>query len=210
MELEYKGGNCVVITNKKDVFVTDPKLTELGLKDQGSQALVHLLTQTVFGSKSAGDTLVIDGPGEYEVRNCSIKGIVAKRFSEISPSVKKATIYRLDLDGLSLAILGPVDSSLSDEQLEAIGVVDILVIPVGGNGYTLDSKSAVEIVRKIEPKIVVPTHYADDEVKYEVPQQPVEDFIKELGAVVEELPKLKVKAGLLPATLSVYKLIRSK
>jgi L-ascorbate metabolism protein UlaG (beta-lactamase superfamily) len=209
MELDFKGGNCVVISSKKDTFVTDPNLSAVGLKDQGANATAILLTQPIFKVKADEDTLVIDGPGEYEVKNCSIRGIAAKRHSELDESTK-AAIYRLDLEDVSVVVLGHVAPTLDDAQLEAIGIVDVLVLPVGGSGYTLDAKSAVDLVRKIEPKVVVPTHYAQDGINYEVPQQPVDDFIKELGAPVEELPKLKVKAGSLPAGLTVYKLALSK
>lgn len=209
MELEFKGGNCVVITNKKDSFVSDPKLDDLGLKNQGAQATAHLLTQQAFAAPKGDDTLVIDGPGEYEVRNCSIRGIAAKRHSELTER-EDATMYRLDLEGVSVAIIGHVDPSLTDEQLEALGVVDVVVLPVGGGGYTLDPKSAVDIVRKMEPKVVVPTHYAEDGVKYEVPQLPLDEFVKELGASVEETAKLKLKSGALPGSLTVFKVTRSK
>lgn len=209
MELEFKGGNCVVISNKKDTFVTDPNISAIGLKDQGANATAVLLTQSAFKVSVGSDTLVIDGPGEYEVRNCSIKGIATKRHSELDETMK-AAIYRLDLEDTSVVILGHTDATLDDAQLEAIGVPDVLILPVGGNGYTLDAKSAVDLVRKIEPKVVIPTHYASEGLTYEVPQQPADDFIKELGAPVEEAAKLKVKAGSLPAGLTVYKLAITK
>jgi len=210
VDIEFKGGNCVVISGKKDTFVTDPKLSDLGLSDQGAHASAVLLTQTTFGVEPDEDVLVIDGPGEYEVKNCSIRGIPARRHSELSETAHNATMYRLDMDDISVAILGHIDPNLTDEQMEALGTIDVLVVPVGGSGYTLDYKSAVALVRKIEPKIVVPTHYAEEGVKYEVPQQPLEDFVKELGAATEELPKLKLKAGSLPINLTVYKLTRTK
>lgn len=210
MDVEYKGGNCIVISSKKESFVTDPKLSDLGLKDQGSQATALLLTQAGFGVKPNEDALVIDGPGEYEVSNCSIRGIAAKRHSELKDDAENATMYRLDFEDIGMVILGHIDPNLSEDQLESLGLVDVLVVPVGGNGYTLDAKSAVDIIRRIEPKVVIPTHYGEEGVNYEVPQQPVEDFIKELGAASEELPKLKLRSGMLPPTLTVYRLTRSK
>jgi L-ascorbate metabolism protein UlaG (beta-lactamase superfamily) len=153
---------------------------------------------------------LIDGPGEYEVKNCTIKGIAAKPHSSLKDGDKSATMYRLDIEDTSIAIIGHVDVNLTDDQLEFLGVVDILVIPVGGYGYTLEPKEAANLVKKIEPKTVIPTHYADDSIKYEVQQASIDEFIKELGSTVEEYPKLKVKAGLLPATLTVYKLALSK
>lgn len=210
MELEYKGGNCVVIAHKKDMIVSDPLLAPLGLKNQGATASVQLLTEPRFMAEAKDDVIVIDGPGEYEVHNCSIWGIAAK--THLAPEgAKTATIYKLDLDGISVAIVGHIAATLDENQLEAIGMVDVLVLPVGGFGYTLEPKQAVEVVRAIEPKIVVPTHFADAEVTYEVPQAPLEDFLKELGATPEEpVAKLKFKAGQLPEKLTVHPIIRTK
>ena len=210
MELEYKGGNCIVITHKKEEIVSDPKLSDIGLKDQGANAAVHLLTQERFAAPHSDETIAVDGPGEYEINNCSIWGIAAQ--SHLAPEgPKTATMFRLDLEDITVAILGHVAAKLDDTQLEAIGVVDVLVVPVGGYGYTLEPKQAVDLVRAIEPKIVVPVHYADDGVKYEVQQAPLEDFLKELGTTAEEpVNKLKLKAGALPEKLTVYQLLRTK
>lgn len=210
MELEYKGGNCVVITHKKEEIVADPKISDIGLKDQGGSAAVHLLTQDRFAAPHGDETIVVDGPGEYEVNNCSIWGIAAK--THLAPeAAKTATMYRLDLEDITVAILGHVAAKLDESQLEAIGVVDVLVIPVGGFGYTLEPKQAVDLVRAIEPKIVVPVHYAEDGVAYEVPQAPLEDFLKELGTTAEEpVNKLKLKSGQLPEKLTVYQVTRTK
>jgi Zn-dependent hydrolase of the beta-lactamase fold-like protein len=94
--------------------------------------------------------------------------------------------------------------------MEGIGVVDVLLLPVGGGGYTLDATSASSLVRNIEPKVVIPVHYAEAGISYEVPQDTLDVFIKELGAPVEQLPKLKIKsASSLPQTLTVMELSRS-
>jgi L-ascorbate metabolism protein UlaG (beta-lactamase superfamily) len=210
MEIEYKGGNCVVITYKKEEIVSDPNLSLIGLKDQGANAAVQLLTQERFGAPAKDETIVIDGPGEYEVQNCSVRGIAAAPHT--SPEgPKTATMYRLDAEGITVAILGHVAAKLTDEQIEEVGVVDVLVIPVGGFGYTLEPKQAVDLVRSIEPKIVIPVHYAEEGTSYEVPQAPLEDFLKELGTPAEEpVTKLKLKDGLLPEKLTVYQITRTK
>ena len=210
MEIEYKGGNCVVITYKKEEIVTDPKLSLIGLKDQGATAAVQLLTQDRFTAPSGDDTVVIDGPGEYEVQNCSIRGIAAQPHTN-PDGPKTATMYRLDVEGVAVATLGHIAAKLTDEQIEAIGVIDVLIVAVGGFGYTLEPKQAVDVVRSIEPKIVIPVHYAEEGVSYEVPQAPLEDFLKELGTPAEEpVTKLKLKDGLLPEKLTVYQITRTK
>lgn len=211
MEIEYKGGNCVIITHKKDSFVCDPGLSMIGLKDQGMHAAAQLLTHPRYGAQHAEETLVIRGPGEYEVRNCSVKGIAAKAHTAEDLVRPESTVYRLDIDDISIAILGHVDPKLSDTQLEAIGVVDILIIPVGGHGFSLEPKEAASIVRSIEPKLVIPTHYAQEGITYEVPQAPLADFVKELGVTPQEVqPKLKLKSGQLPETLTIQELTRTK
>lgn len=210
MEIEYKGGNCVTISYKKDTIVTDPNLSLVGLKDVGAHATVQLLTQERFVAAAGDETIVVNGPGEYEVQNCSIRGIAAH--AHTSPEgAKTATMYRLDAEGIAVAVLGHVAGKVDDDQIEELGVVDVLIVPVGGFGYTLEPKQAVDFVRSIEPKIVVPVHYAEEGVAYEVPQAPLEDFLKELGTPAEEpLAKLKLKEGLLPDKLTVYQLTRTK
>jgi len=211
MDIERKGGNCVVVTVKKSTLVVDPKLSNYGLKDQATHATAELLTQDVFAAPKGDDTVVIDGPGEYEVQNCSIKGIAARIHSQPSDAPKDATMYRIDVEDISVAILGHVQPKLTDDELEGVGLVDVLILPVGGYGYTLEPKEAVDLVRAIEPKIVIPTHYAEEGVTYEVPQAALEEFLKELGASNhEQTPKLKLKAGTLPEALTVYEITRTK
>lgn len=210
MDIEYKGANCVVITHKKDQFVIDPKISQFGLKDQGAGTVAIIATQPPFSQEDIEDVLIIDRPGEYEVHNCSIKGIAARRHSDGPESPLLTTMYRLDLEDISIAVIGHIDPKLTEQQLEELGVVDLLIIPVGNHGYTLDAKSAVEVVRKIEPKIIIPTHYAEDGIKYEVPQDTAADFIKELGIIPEETTKLKLKSGALPAGTTLVKITRTK
>jgi L-ascorbate metabolism protein UlaG (beta-lactamase superfamily) len=210
MEIEYKGGNCVVITYKKEEIVTDPHVSPIGLKDQGANAAVQLLTQERFAAPAKDETIVINGPGEYEVQNCSVLGVAAQPHTN-PEGPKTATMYRLAAEGITVAILGHVTAKLTDEQIEEIGMVDILIVPVGGYGYTLEPKQAVDLVRSIEPKIVIPVHYAEEGVSYEVPQAPLEDFLKELGTPAEEpVVKLKLKDSLLPEKLTVYQIMRTK
>lgn len=212
MEIEYKGGNCVVITHKKDEFVVDPGVASLGLKDQGNGAAALLLTQDRFApTQTSDDTLIISMPGEYEVRNCSIRGVAAKTHTADDNAQAKSTMYRLDAGEINVAILGHVNAKLTESQLEQLGVVDILILPVGGYGYTLEPKEAAQLVKAIEPKIVIPTHYAQQDINYEVPQATLDEFVKEIGVNLQEpIAKLKLKAGQLPDTLTIYELTRTK
>lgn len=207
MEIEYKGANCIVIKTKQATIVVDPKLSTVGLKDQASKADAQLATQSQFVVE--GDVLAFNSPGEYELSNISIVGIAAQTHTDTPEEGMRATMFRVDTGEVAIAIVGHVVAPLTDDQLEGLGVVDIAVVPVGGNGYTLDAHAAVQVVRQLDPKLVIPTHYNDADVRYEVPQADLEPFVKELGVAVEDMPKLKIKGGALPETLSLVTLQRT-
>jgi L-ascorbate metabolism protein UlaG (beta-lactamase superfamily) len=207
-DIEYKGGNTVVIATKKSKLITDPRQSLVGLRDVDPKGMVALATEPRFEVRSEAAVLHIEGPGEYEVGDFSVRGIAAQR--HLDSEGHGSTIYRVEVGDVRIAILGNIDPKLNDDQLEAIGVVDILVIPVGGGGYTLDATSAAHLVRQIDAKVIIPVHYADGALKYEVPQDDFEVFHKELGGEVESVDKLKVKAASsLPLVLTLYKLARS-
>lgn len=210
-DIEYKGGNTVVISTKGTTIVADPKLSVVGLRDASTKDAVELGTEARFLTNNGDAKLVVEGPGEYEVGDFSIKGVPASRHIDTEEQEKISTIYRIGVGDLHIALLGNVAPKLTEDELEAIGVVDILIVPVGGGGYTLDATAAATITRQIEPKAVIPVHYADAALKYEVPQDTLETFTGELGAPVEEaVAKYKVKnAAVIPSVLTVTPMSRS-
>ena len=210
-DIEYKGGNTVVISTKATTIVADPKLSAVGLKDMSTKDAIELGTEGRFLVNATDAKLVIEGPGEYEVGDFSIKGIPASRHIDTEEQEKLSTIYRIGVGDLHVALIGNIAPKLTEDELEAIGVVDILIVPVGGTGYTLDATAAATIARQIEPKAVIPVHYADSALSYEVPQDTLETFTGELGAPVEEpVAKYKVKnAAAIPQVLTVVPVSRS-
>lgn len=210
-EIEYKGGNGVVIATKKTTAVIDPKLSLIGLKDLPVKDTVEIATEARFSSQNNEAKLAIEGPGEYEVGDFAVKGVRASRHIDPSDAEPISTMYRLEIGDVRIAVLGNVAPKLNEDQLEGLGVVDILIIPVGGNGYTLDATSSVTLTRQIDPRVVIPIHYADQGLQYEVPQDDLDVFIKELAAPVEEQgSKYKVKsAASIPQVLTVVTVARS-
>lgn len=207
MDIEYKGANCVLITTKKTTIIIDPRLSVAGLKDLTPKNAIVVATQADLLAHG-DDAIVIDGPGEYEVRDISVVGVAAERLIDHDATMQ-STIYRLTVSDITFAIVGHVGSPLSEEQLESLGVIDVAIIPVGGSGYTLDAHQAVSVLRQIDPKVVIPTHYSDEAMSYEVPQMDLEPFVKELSAVNHEtLPKWKLK-GVLPDVLTLMELERT-
>lgn len=209
-DIEYKGGNGIVVTAKKTTAIIDPKLSVVGLKDLSVKGVVEIATEARFAVNSPDAKLIIEGPGEYEIGELSIKGASAVRHIDTDTEEAASTVYRIEIGDVRIAVLGNVAGKLSEDQLEEIGVVDILVIPVGGGGYTLDATTATALVRSIDPKVIIPIHYADDGLKYEVPQDTLETFVKELGAPVETTSKYKVKSSAsIPQVLTIVELTRS-
>jgi L-ascorbate metabolism protein UlaG (beta-lactamase superfamily) len=189
MEFQYYGGNCIRISTKNAVFVIDDNLKELGLKSITKPDNVALFT--VLPKDNPEARLIIADPGEYEVSEVSIFGIAARAHMD-EAGKKSATIYKFLFEDTRVCVLGHVYPDLNEDQLEEIGTVDILITPVGGNGYTLDGVGALHIIKQIEPKIVIPTHYDDKALTYEVPQQPLAEALKALGMEAKE-PVAKFK-----------------
>jgi L-ascorbate metabolism protein UlaG (beta-lactamase superfamily) len=209
-EIEYKGANSVIISTKKSTLVTDPKLSLVGLKDVSTKDAVELATEARFALNSDTARLTIEGPGEYGVGEFDIKGIAAQRHLDSESDPLASTIYRVEINETRIAIVGNIYEKLSEAQLEEIGLIDILIIPIGGNGYTLDATGAATITRSIDPKIVMPIHYADSGMQYEVAQDTLETFVKELGAPVVEVLKFKLKQGApLPSVMTTVVLARA-
>lgn len=210
-DVEYKGANAVVFTTKKTRVVFDPKVSLAGGADVSVRGDVEITTESRFAVEDTTPKLLFDGPGEYEVGDVALVGVAARRHIDTEEQGNQSTIYRMTIGDVRLAVIGNVAKKLSEEQLEALGVVDIVIVPIGGNGYTLDAVDAAAMVRQIEPRTVIPVHYADPHLKYEVPQDEFEVFAKALGAnVIEEGPKWKVKGlSSVPEQLSIVKIARS-
>jgi len=209
-DIEYKGGNGIILATKKLNAFIDPKLSLIGLKDLNVNDAVEIATEPRFALGNKNALIEIEGPGEYEMGDFSIRGVSTVRHLDAPDAEKLATMYRIEIGDVRIALLGNIAPSLDDDQLEALGVIDILILPVGGGGYTLDATSAAGIIRQIDPKVVIPVHYADQGLRYEVPQDTLETFTQELGAPVEQAAKLKVKsAQSLPQVLTIVALTRS-
>lgn len=206
MELQYFGANCLRISTKKAQIVVDDNLEKLGLKSVSKPSDISLHTHAAVPSKNSA--LTIDMPGEYEVSGVVIHGVAARGHTD-DKDKKSAVIYTLSAEDIKVAVLGHIYPDLSEDQLEAIGHVDVAIVPIGNNGYTLDGLGALSAIKKIEPRVVIPTHYADKAVKYEVPQVALEEGVKGLAMETSEtLDKYKPKLAELTDTAHLIVLKR--
>ena len=215
MEISYLGHSCFRIRGRDTAIVTDPFSPKFGYPMGKPQAgIVTVSTRDsgdvddhAFVTGVGGEFRVVDGPGEYEISNVLINGIRTwtKQGNGASDDAKYLfnTAYVIDIDDFRICHLGELSEVLTTDQVEAIGTVGVLMIPVGG-GDTIGAKRAVEVVSQIEPSIVIPMHYQIPGTRSEQ-LEPVERFMNEMGAKsVTPLPKLTLNAkSSLPADMQV-------
>lgn len=198
MDIQFFGANCVGMTYKGTRVVIDDTLAELGGKGVLKAGDIGLFTGARPADVLAELKLLVDQPGEYEVADISIIGVAAQAHMD-EAGKRTATMYKVTAGDLNLLVTGHVYPDVNEAQLEAIGPVDVMFVPVGGNGYTMDAVGALKLIKEFEPRLIIPIHYADKALKYPVPQQELDQAIKELGMEPKErTAKLKVK----PADLS--------
>ena len=205
-KIYWAGQSCfqISVSNSKDHsadIVIDPFDEDfIGLKLPNLSADIALVTHDHKDHNNVkdlkGTPFIIDGPGEYEVKEIFVQGIPSFHDDVNGKEKGQNTIYVFEAEDMRFCHLGDLgQKQLTDEQLEKIDGVDILMIPVGG-GYTIDSSAAQKIIGQIEPKIVIPMHYALPKLKKELDS--VEKFLKAMGkkAVVPQ-EKLVVKKSTL-------------
>jgi L-ascorbate metabolism protein UlaG (beta-lactamase superfamily) len=149
----------------------------------------HNMASVVAGAKK-----VVEGPGEYEIMGVTILGYASFHDEEKGAKRGKNTIYVIEAEGLRIAHLGDLGHPLSDELTDTIGAIDILMLPVGGE-LTIGPKEAATVASKIDPYFVIAMHFATSGINPEVfgKLEPVDNFVKELGMTVENLPKFVIK-----------------
>ena len=205
MEISWLGHSCFKLKGKQATVITDPYSPDLGysLGKQTARVVTvshqhpgHSFTQGIDGNPKP-----VTGPGEYEISNVLIIGVAAFHDNDRGSTRGKNTIYLIEMDEVSICHLGDLGHVLTDEQVEELGDVDVLLLPVGGVS-TVDAPVATEIVRQLEPKIVIPMHYKTQAIKREL--EPVDRFLKEIGAHdITPQAKLSVTKSNLPLTMQV-------
>lgn len=190
MIISYYGGQFIKIVQGDMTIAFNPPSKDSKLKSSkfgADIALVSLNDKDFNGidNLSHGDKkpFVISGPGEYEVKGSFIKGIATN--SLYGGEKKINTIYTVSIDNINICFIGALTTNeISSETKEKIGMVDILFIPIGGDGV-LDPKSAHKLSNSFEPNIVIPLQYNADNL---------EIFLKEEGVTNgKPLDKLTIK-----------------
>lgn len=210
MQIIWHGQSCFQILTPRNKgeqtsIVIDPFDESLGLRIPKLEADILLITnnhpdhnnvRAVLGTHPGVSPFVISGPGEYEIKNVFIQGIPSWYDSAQSKEKEQNTIYTLRVEDLKLCHLGGLgQKELAEEQLDRIGEVDILMIPIGGI-FTISAKEAIKIMSQIEPKITIPMHYQIPKLNPPAGGKldGVDKFLKSLGVKsIEPQNKLSIK-----------------
>jgi len=166
VQIKWYGQSCFEVKTKDTIIVFDPYSDDIGLKLPELSADIVLVSHEHFDHNNVGAVkgrekekpFVISSPGEYEISDFYISGISS--FHDKSEGKERGlnTIYTVSGEDIKFCHLGDLGTGLSDEDLEKIGDVDILFVPVGGV-YTISAEEALSVINQIDPKIVIPMHY---------------------------------------------------
>jgi len=199
------GHSCFKIKDKQVTLITDPYSPDLGysLGKQAANVITvsHQHPGHSFVQDINGNPKIVTGPGEYEISNMLIMGVSTFHDSEKGLKKGKNTVYLMEISEVSICHLGDLGHVLTDEQVEELGNVDVLLLPVGGVS-TVNAPVATEIVRQLEPKIVVPMHYKTQAINGQL--EPVDRFLKEIGVHdINPQAKLSITKSGLPLSMQV-------
>ncbi len=197
MVITHHAGQCFKVTFGDFTLVFDPISKSGTLPPVRFGADIALVSrnhpdmngtsEVSFGGK---DPFVINGPGEYEKEGVTIQGFLTKSEYALGKGQTEAvnTIYSVKLEGMTLVHLGAMSgTTLPANAKEAIDEIDVLFVPVGGDGV-LDAAEASKLATMLEPKIIIPMHWSGmGEPKA------LEAFLKEEGGEAEKVDKLTLK-----------------
>jgi L-ascorbate metabolism protein UlaG (beta-lactamase superfamily) len=192
VEITYLGMSCVRLRGRETQVIVDPPEGQLpGLGKSGPDLVVR--TEGVTDPEKLrfreGSGQEIAGPGEFEVRGVTVRGVDAGGGH---------TLMRVEIDDVRVVSVGRLDRQLTEEEIDALGHVDVLVAPVGG-GDALAPAAATKLVNAVSPAIVVPVRYRSAASAGSGEYEPVDTFAKEMGLAedaYQAIPKLNLNGAI--------------
>lgn len=195
MEITWYGLSCFRITERNfATVITDPYNNTIGLTLPKLKGDIVSQSHDSAGHNNIGAIngaqLTLTGPGEYELGNVFVNATASRG------QTPRNIFFLFDFDGLTVAHAGDIAKMPSQAQVEAMGEVNVLLLPVGG-GSSLAGAQAAELVSLIEPNIVIPMHFKTDGMKLDL--EGADRFLQEVGSAdLEPQTSLKVSSSSLP------------
>ncbi len=192
-EITWLGHSCFRIKSNDAVIITDPYDKSVGLGTLNQKGDIVTVSHDHPGHNAIasvkGEPYVVNGPGEFEVRGVFVTGVWS--FGDDNKGVERGRncIFLFHLDDLIVCHLGSLGHALNTQQIEAIGEVNVLLLPIDEN-TNLTAARAAEVITQLEPHIVIPMHYS---AANGAGKEMLEKFTKEMG-IKEYTPQDKLVA----------------
>ena len=208
MDISYLGHSSFKLRGKTGSLVTDPFDSEIGFAfPQVSADIVtvshshsdHAASAKVAATSRRPQPFIITAPGEYEILGVSVRTIPSFHDDQQGKLRGQNLITVITVDGVHLVHLGDLGHPLTEAQVEDLGPVDVLMVPVGGI-FTIGPQAAASVVENLDPSIVIPMHFRTEKHSQTFKDlSPLADFLKAMGIESKEpLERLTVTAGNLP------------
>ena len=206
MDISWLGHSCFIIKGSNAVVITDPYSPDLGYTLGKPTARIITVSHQHSGHSSVqgigGEPRLVTRPGEYEISDVLIIGVATFHDTDRGSERGENTVFVIEIDEISVCHLGDLGHALTAEQVEGIGNVDVLLLPVGGVS-TINTPAAAGVVRQLEPKAVIPMHYQTPALNRDL--EPVENFLKEMGIKeINSQTKLSFTRSSLPISTQVF------
>ncbi len=202
MHISWYGLSACKLVAKSATIFTDPYSKTSGLmppRGAGDIVVLSRADDELYSNAESisGEPFIVSGPGEYDIKEVFIHGVpvtnpeAGGKSPASAETIRRSAAYTIATEGLTVGFLGALgQENLTDQQIEELNDVDILLLPVGSGG-ALDAESAVALVNKIEPSVVIPIHYKTPGCAIKL--EGLDRFLKEMGGKGEEMEKLVIK-----------------
>jgi L-ascorbate metabolism protein UlaG (beta-lactamase superfamily) len=205
VDIDWFGHSCFRLREQGVTIITDPYDKTIGYAMPRVRADIVTVSHEAPGHSTTsavkGEPKILSKPGEYEVRGVFVTGV--QTWLEVTKGQAKEenVIFVFEFGDLTVCHLGDLAKVLTQAQVEALPNIDLLMVPVGGHG-ALDADKAAEVISLLEPRIVMPMHYATPLSAVEL--DPIGKFLKEMG-VTEQAPQesLRISRSDLPEETQV-------
>ncbi|MGI6778517.1 MAG: MBL fold metallo-hydrolase [Acetivibrionales bacterium] len=183
MKIKWLGHSCFLITSESGVrMLTDPFDNTVGYELPKAEADIVTSSHNHFDHNHIcvvkGNFKVVEKPGEFSEKGIGIKGVPTYHDKNGGKERGENIVYNFTIDGINVCHCGDLGHILTEEQVNGIGSVDILLLPVGGT-FTIDAAEAKEVMEQLNPKVVIPMHYKTDVLDF--PVDGVDKFLSIAG-----------------------------
>ncbi|NLG31941.1 MAG: MBL fold metallo-hydrolase [Syntrophomonadaceae bacterium] len=203
MKISWLGHASFLLEIGKYKLVTDPAGEKVGYPNYKDKVDIVTISHEHFDHNAidtlSGEPIIIRKPGVSKINGLTIQGI--KTFHDKNGGINRGsnTVFKIVAEDIAVVHLGDIGHPLEKRQIKEIGLPDVLLLPVGGV-YTIDADDAFEVVKQLNPRVVIPMHYKTPSLSFNL--APVEEFTQKLNQVVK-IPYVEITKDTMEKQLTI-------